>query len=231
MATSIGNKGGTAGSGTTVAVTLATITAGSTIVVGVLISSLTFTITVADAQGSYTAVDTIIRGTASESMQCFYLKNANSGSHTITATISTTDPETYIYAKEVIGADITTPLGTVAQGTGTTGTALATAATLSGVSGDMILAFGGNMAAGETYTKGGTFDLLDVITQLFSEHRALGGTVSSFAADASQNNSAEWVIQGVTILQVAAGGGATQAQIWPSIQQGILNPMIGRRYV
>jgi len=29
----------------------------------------------------------------------------------------------------------------------------------------------------------------------------------------------------------SSAGGATQAQIWPSIQQGILNPMIGRRYV
>ena len=208
MATSIGNKGGTAGSGTTVAVTLATITAGSTIVVGVLISSLTFTITVADAQGSYTAVDTIIRGTTNESLQCFYLKNANSGSHTITATISTTDPETYIYAKEVIGADITTPLGTVAQGTGASGTALATAATLSGVSGDMILAFGGTEAVVETYTKGTTFDLLDSTSQIFSEHLAAGGTISSFAADASMNNSGDWVIQGVTILQAASGSSA-----------------------
>ena len=32
-------------------------------------------------------------------------------------------------------------------------------------------------------------------------------------------------------LRPAAGGGPTQDQIWPSIQQGILNPMIGRRYV
>ena len=32
-------------------------------------------------------------------------------------------------------------------------------------------------------------------------------------------------------VKEAAAGGATQAQIWPSIQQGILNPMIGRLYV
>lgn len=209
MATSIGNKNGNeVASSTIISVTLPTITAGSTIVVGVMIQSLSSTITVADAQGSYVPVDNIIRGTTVASMQVFYLKNANSGSHTITATVSVSDAELHIYAKEVIGAHLTAPLGVVvAQGTGTTGTALATAATLSGSSGDMILGFGGNEVAVETYTKGATFDLVDAFTQLFSEHRALSGSVSSFAADASQSVSAEWMMQGLTILQAAGGGG------------------------
>lgn len=222
MATSIGNKGGTAGSGLTVAVTLATVTAGSTIVVGVLINSSTSTITVADGQGSYVQCDVILRSSTIASLQCFYLKNANAGSHTIAATISVSDPETYIYAKEVIGAHLTAPLGTVAQGTGASGTALATAATLSGSSGDMILGFGGNEVLAETYTKGATFDLLDALTQLFSEHRALSGSVASFAANASQSGSDEWIMQGLTILQDPGGGGGGGT---PSLDENGWNPM------
>lgn len=198
-ATSVGSTGGNSGSGTTLAVTITGVTANSTIVCGTMLSGATHTVTMADGQGSYTAADTILRHT-SESLQAFYLKAANSGSHTITATYSGSNAETYLYCVEVIGAHTTAPLGTVAQGTGAS-TNLATAATLSGSSGDMILAFGGNETAAETYTKGATFDAITTTGQLFGETRILAGSVSFFAANASMSSSDEWVIQGVTIAQ------------------------------
>lgn len=215
MATSIGIKGGTSqgGGGGTIAVTLAGITAGSTIAAGVLFAhTAAETITgVSDAQGSYAQVaaqknDTV----ATVAVQCWYLKNANSGSHTITASFSGgANGENYIYAIEVKGADTTAPLGTVDSGTANTGTALATGATLSGSTGDAILAFGGNESTAETYTKGATFDAITTQGQMFGETRILTGSVSSFAANATQSASADWVIQGFTIVAASGGGGFT----------------------
>lgn len=210
MATSKGIEGGNSGSGTTVAVTLATITANSTIAVGVLWQGVTDTVSVADGQGSYTSVQAAILNT-NESLQCFFLKAANSGSHTITATFSGSNSETYIYAIEIKGAHLTAPLGTTAQGSATTGTALATAATLSGSSGDMIVAFGGNETDAETYTKGATFDSIAQVAQIFGETRALSGSVSSFAADATQSATGHWTIQGLTI--VAAPGSSSNSKL------------------
>lgn len=201
MAASVGIKNGASGSGTTLAVTLAGITAGSTIVVGVICDAAGSVSGVADSQGSYTAVRAQTTD-ATCNLRMYYLANANSGSHTITATFTNSNSETYIRGVEVIGAHTSSPIGTSDAGTNSTGTALATAATLTGNSGDVILGFGGNESAGETFTKGSTFDSLDQQgTQMFAEYRALSGSVSSFAVDATQSASAKWVIQGVTIVQ------------------------------
>ena len=55
------------------------------------------------------------------------------------------------------------------------------------------------------------------------------GALDSTATLTAGTGNAGW---GVIVVAIAASaGGATQAKIWPSIQQGILNPMIGRRYV
>jgi len=54
------------------------------------------------------------------------------------------------------------------------------------------------------------------------------GAGTSIGWTASAPSDGKWCIAAVSIKPA---GGATQAQIWPSIQQGILNPMIGRRYV
>lgn len=208
MAASVGIKNGASGSGTTIATTLAGVTAASTIVVGVICDAAGSVSGVADSQGSYTACQAQTTD-ATCNLRMYYLANANAGSHTITATISNSNSETYIRAVEIIGAHTTVPLGTVAAGTAGSGTALATAATMSAVSGDVIVAMGGNESAGETFTKGATFDSLDQQgTQMFAEYRAAAGTISSFASNATQTASAKWVIQGATILQ-SSGAAAT----------------------
>lgn len=209
MAATKGVVNGSTGSGSSLALSMAGITAGSTIVVGVLCDAAGSVSTVSDSQGSYTAVRAQTTD-ATCSLRCYYLPNANAGTHSITINFTNANAETYSRGVEVLGAHLTVPLGTSDQGTAGTGTALATAATLSGAVGDLLVAFGGNESAGETFTKGATFDSLNQQgTQMFAEYRALAGSVASFAANATQSASAKWVIQGMTILQASGGGGVT----------------------
>ena len=57
-----------------------------------------------------------------------------------------------------------------------------------------------------------------------------GSIQTTYTAQWTNDNTAgEW--GGGVVMALKPAAGATQAQIWPSIQQGILNPMIGRRYV
>jgi hypothetical protein len=79
---------GGAGSAASGSLTLTGVSAGATILVSVLsANAIASAFAVSDAQGSYTAVDSIVgTGTGAVSSQVFILTNANSGSHAITAT-------------------------------------------------------------------------------------------------------------------------------------------------
>ena len=104
-------QGGTANAAS---VTITGVGAGSTLTVLVTCTGANTTSAVADGQGSYTKIGTTLTdGSNGIEYTLWQLKNANAGSHTVTATVSAGTP--FYLFDEHSGADTTTPLDGINQ--------------------------------------------------------------------------------------------------------------------
>jgi len=173
----------------------------------------------------------------------FYAVNAASGTHTLTFEANTSNNKTLSEFSGMATAsvlDVSTSSKTdnsdiTSQVTGTTGTTaqadeliiigLALATTVG--SSDVTFT---NPVSGFTSLNVVPNDLTDIGTfHAYKIVAATGTQAATFNWVAHEANMGAHAA--IAAFKAAAAGGATQAQIWPSIQQGILNPMIGRRYV
>jgi hypothetical protein len=168
------------GSSSTVAVTINGVTAGNLLAVIVAWGNPTGTITCTTSDGTSYTADAAGRVTAvagGQASQVFYLPNSGSGSHTITATLSSSTPFRRIRVVEVANVLTSSPEDkAAAQGQDSVGTTTdsisssATSATTNAT--DFILGFEqdgdnvdpgtGTLAAGTGYTLNGTNQILGV---------------------------------------------------------------------
>jgi hypothetical protein len=111
------NVDDTGSTATTIATTITGVTAGSALVafVGGGDTSGTITCTVSDGTSYTIAGAKNYYAVASQSSWVFVLPNAGAGSHTVTATFSTTTPYRRIRVLEVSGLDTTAPIDQATQ--------------------------------------------------------------------------------------------------------------------
>ena len=193
--------------------------------------------------GGISGIGALLNGSGNVAIQgIFYEVNAASGTHTLTFADTGGNRTLCEFSGMVTASvlDVSTSAKTensdiTSQVTGTTGTTAQS---------DELIAISLSMAAPNgasdvTFTNPVSgFTSLNVVPNDLTDI----GTFHAYkivAATGTQAATFNWVAHEVNMgahaaiaaFKAAAAGGATQAQIWPSIQQGILNPMIGRRYV
>ena len=192
------NDSGSGGT-TTIAVTITGVTAGNTLVafVGNGDPAGTTTVTVSDG-ASYTQAGSYTRDTVNTQMSSvFYLENAGSGSHTVTATLSSARDYRRIRVIEISGLQISSSLdGAVSAyqaspGTGTDGISAANIS-LNTNANNFLLGLtqntgdvdpgSGTLSAGTNYTISGTNRILGV------ESRSVTST-GTYAATFTQSSN------------------------------------------
>ena len=189
---------------------------------------------------TYTLIRSTYDATADFTHTTWYAKNTSAGANTTTLDATYQNNFCRMGVLEISGLNTTTPLdGAIEVGAvdaTTNGTDTASAGTLVTTNAsDFLVGSAQNVVQGEvgtlTFTAGTSWTgrtptggphVGKMQTRVVS---STGSYTAAFSGDVDQRS----IIHGVAFQDAA--GEATQAQIWPSIQQGILNPMIGRRYV
>ena len=183
---------------------------------------------VTDTRGNTYVRDATV--TNGESVAVFSCKNVSTGANTVSVAYA---PCKSIQLYEVSGLDATTWFDNAVTASGTS-TAPATGS-LTAAGAGFICSLVGWGTSTSCNAIGGAWSQHGFESESFgtmtgnSQYQANAGG-GSFSFTHTLGTSARWSIT-LAAYKNAAAGGATQAQIWPSIQQGILNPMIGRRYV
>jgi hypothetical protein len=165
----------------------------------------------------------------------FLLLNPASGAHNIDITITGGVDPYGMLAMSFTGVNQSTPTRTIPTpvtdegGVDSTPAITIAASVADDMTYDFVVGYQGTLTpdGGQTQPTPGEDELVSVYHMAISYKIAVGAN-TVFGWTQGGPSVGNWIHAAVSLIPAV---GATQAQIWPSIQQGILNPMIGRRYV